>query len=134
MQKFLLDTSALIDLIRDKEWIIKILEDHINDTFVTSSICEVELLEGGLLSKNPEKERKIIAEVLRRVQEIMPFDSPQAEAASNIRFYLRKKGQKIEDFDTLIAAAAIASGSTLVTRNTKHFSRIPQLQLYSLPE
>ena len=84
--------------------------------------------------KNQKDERKKVRDVLDSLQEIITFDSNQAEIAAEIRSQLKKKGQKIEDFDTLIAAAAIASGSILVTKNTKHFSRIPQLQLYSLSQ
>ena len=134
MQKFLLDTSALIDFLKKQEWIGNFTKEHIFDHLITSTICEIELLEGVFYMKNQKDERKKVRDVLDSLQEIITFDSNQAEIAAEIRSQLKKKGQKIEDFDTLIAAAAIASGSILVTKNTKHFSRITKLQLYSLSQ
>jgi predicted nucleic acid-binding protein len=36
----------------------------------------------------------------------------------------------IPDTDLLIAATALAENLTLVTRNVRHFNRIPELKLY----
>jgi predicted nucleic acid-binding protein len=36
----------------------------------------------------------------------------------------------IPDVDLLIAATALEEDLTLVTRNTRHFERIPDLKLY----
>lgn len=37
---------------------------------------------------------------------------------------LRIQGTPVEDFDLLIASAAIAKNLIIITDNTKHFSRI----------
>lgn len=42
---------------------------------------------------------------------------------------LRKIGQTIAEFDLLIASVAVAENYTLVTNNTRHYSRIYNLQL-----
>ncbi len=47
-----------------------------------------------------------------------------------IRSRLRQQGQLIPDMDLLIAATAIHHDLTLVTRNLRHFERIPDLRLY----
>jgi predicted nucleic acid-binding protein len=54
---------------------------------------------------------------------------PDAE----IRAYLRRQGQLIEDFDILIAATALHHDLTLLTFNVRHFQRVPDLQIYTLP-
>lgn len=41
---------------------------------------------------------------------------------------LKLKGTPIDDFDLLIGATAITNNLTLVTDNTKHFSRIEKLK------
>jgi tRNA(fMet)-specific endonuclease VapC len=47
-----------------------------------------------------------------------------------IRGQLRQTGQLISDFDILIAATALHYDLTLLTHNTRHFSRIPTLKLF----
>lgn len=42
---------------------------------------------------------------------------------------LAKKGEPIGTFDTLIAAHAWSCGVTLVTNNTRHFTRVTGLKL-----
>ena len=52
------------------------------------------------------------------------------ESFAHIRGELRARGQIIGDADILIAATALDNDLTLVTQNTRHFSRIPNLRLY----
>ena len=49
---------------------------------------------------------------------------------AEVRGRLRLEGQLITDMDLLIAATALANSLTLVTRNIRHFARIPGLELY----
>ena len=42
---------------------------------------------------------------------------------------LKKSGKILDDFDLIIAACAMTNNLTLVTNNTKHFSRIDSLKL-----
>ena len=43
------------------------------------------------------------------------------------RYELDKAGTPIEDMGLLIAAHALAVGATVVTNNTRHFSKVPGL-------
>ncbi len=49
---------------------------------------------------------------------------------ARIRGQLRATGQIIGDTDILIAATAIHHGLTLVTRNRRHYDRVPSLSVY----
>ncbi len=49
---------------------------------------------------------------------------------ARIRSELRQRGQLIGDADILIAAAAIEHDLMLLTRNRRHFERIPDLTIY----
>jgi tRNA(fMet)-specific endonuclease VapC len=51
------------------------------------------------------------------------------DIASSIYQQLKPLGRLIEDADTLIAATALHEKAILVTDNTKHFARVPGLQL-----
>ncbi|MEA2511263.1 MAG: hypothetical protein QOJ59_750, partial [Thermomicrobiales bacterium] len=49
---------------------------------------------------------------------------------ARIRSFLRSQGRLIPDIDLQIAATAVSLDLTLVTRNLRHFSRIPGLKIY----
>jgi predicted nucleic acid-binding protein len=46
-----------------------------------------------------------------------------------LRHHLKQQGTPIGDMDTQIAAHALAENLILVTHNTRHFERVPALQL-----
>ena len=47
-----------------------------------------------------------------------------------VRGQLRRDGNLIGDMDLLIASTALVNNLTLVTRNRRHFDRVPGLELY----
>jgi tRNA(fMet)-specific endonuclease VapC len=52
------------------------------------------------------------------------------ERFAGIRADLRRRGQIISDFDILLAATALHYDLTVLSRNIRHFNRIPDLKLY----
>ena len=58
-----------------------------------------------------------------------PFDAPAAAEAACIRVELEARGVAIGPLDLMIAATALSLGATLVTNNTREFSRIEGLRL-----
>lgn len=42
---------------------------------------------------------------------------------------LEKKGSPLDDADLLIASVALANNALLVTNNTRHFNKVPSLQI-----
>jgi tRNA(fMet)-specific endonuclease VapC len=59
---------------------------------------------------------------------IEPFTLADAAHYARIRSFLEKRGQGIGPMDTLIAAQALRLGATVVTHNTREFSRVPGLK------
>lgn len=55
--------------------------------------------------------------------------SSHLEDYAKLRAGLERKGCKLDSMDMFIAASALAEDLTLVTHNTKHFSRVPGLKL-----
>jgi tRNA(fMet)-specific endonuclease VapC len=53
--------------------------------------------------------------------------TPPAQAAAMVRAELERRGRPIGPLDNLIAGTALAHRATLVTRNTREFSRLPNL-------
>ena len=60
---------------------------------------------------------------------VLPFDSSAAFEYGGIRRDLKSRGELIGGNDMLIAAHARSAGYTLVTHNTKEFSRVQNLRL-----
>jgi tRNA(fMet)-specific endonuclease VapC len=75
------------------------------------------------------------AETLSQVQDFcrgfpsIPFDDQAAEEYGRLRAHLAASGTVIGPNDLLIAAIALANDMTLVTNNTREFSRVPGLKL-----
>ncbi len=59
----------------------------------------------------------------------LPFDDNAAQICGEIRADLARKGTPIGPYDVQIAAIALANNLTLVTHNTREFSRVPNLLL-----
>jgi tRNA(fMet)-specific endonuclease VapC len=66
-------------------------------------------------------------EALRGAMQQIDFDAEAAEHAAAIRLHLESAGLPIGLADLLIAATARRHGCTLVTHNTREFSRVPGL-------
>jgi len=60
---------------------------------------------------------------------VLSFDTESADHAAAIRADLETWGTPIGPHDLLIAATARRYGHTLVTHNTRKFSRVPDLSL-----
>jgi tRNA(fMet)-specific endonuclease VapC len=79
---------------------------------------------------------RIEAHVLR-VRAILSSPAPQvllidelaAEQFGRFKALLRRAGRPIGDIDLFIAGVAVRHGLTVVTNNTEHFARIPDLSL-----
>jgi tRNA(fMet)-specific endonuclease VapC len=128
---YLLDTNILSQLIRRKPsgHLLARLGLEPARTLFTSCICVMELRFGSALRKDFEKFwQKITKEIISRVS-ILPIGEKEVLVAGDILAGLRKTGQIIGLEDVLIAASAITNQYTVVTANTRHFSRITGLQV-----
>ncbi|WP_197485167.1 type II toxin-antitoxin system VapC family toxin [Methylomonas koyamae] len=83
-----------------------------------------ELQVGIAKSNSPEKRRNQLNEL-----SVLPFTAHETAITARIRVALEKAGTPIGPLDTMIAGIALANQATLVTHNTKEFSRIDGLRL-----
>ena len=67
-------------------------------------------------------------EMIRKNFQVLPIVNDWARDYAEIRHALTSKGIIIGDMDILIAVTARHHGLTLVTHNTKHFSKIPGIK------
>ena len=96
---------------------------------VISAITYQEMQFGVLGKKASPKHAVLVAEFLKRVDEILPWDRAAVDAATEVKRQLMAKGTPIGNNDTAIAGHAIAAGCRLVTNNTREFSRVSGLDL-----
>jgi tRNA(fMet)-specific endonuclease VapC len=60
---------------------------------------------------------------------VLPLSNNALRRFGQLKAELRKAGQPLADFDLLIASISLAESYVLVTNNTRHYDRIPELQL-----
>ena len=129
MNSYLLDTSIIVNLFRGKKEEQQLME-NLEGEQTSSFICLAELYEGVARSRNRQAEENNLVKFFSRLHNIFGIDNEVAKKFGEIRSTLKKSGNIIEDMDLLIAATCITYNQTLITRNQKHFSRIPDLRIY----
>jgi len=125
---YLLDTDTLIYNLKGNDSIKRNLELHLEDPIKISVITLMELYFGAYKS---EKVAGNLAKI-RRIEnsfEIVSTGKESAQIFGMLKASLKKSGAPLDDFDLLIASCAMTHNLTLVTNNTKHFSRIDGLKL-----
>jgi len=125
--RFLLDTNTCIYIIKRRpQQVLARLQALDISTVGISSITLSELEYGVAKSSRPGQNMLALAQFVAPL-EILPYDDVAAAKCGETRAHLERQGMPIGPLDTLIAAHALALGSTLVTNNVSEFSRVPEL-------
>jgi tRNA(fMet)-specific endonuclease VapC len=127
---YLLDTDTLIALLHPerRRAVLPRLLAQPRGGAVTSVIVAHELYFGAGKSARPEDNRRRF-DLLFQDVEPLAFERADAEAAGEIRAQLRAQGTPTGPYDVLIAGQALARGLTLVTGNTREFTRVNGLSV-----
>ena len=130
-----LDTSILVDLSRkgDTELRRRAREKvkslvAAGDPLMTTLFNAAELWVGVERASEREKEESAVAAVLEPLV-ILDFDERAARIFARVLANLLDEGRHVGDMDALIGSVALASGQSIVTRNSKHFDDIPGLRV-----
>lgn len=128
---FLLDTNIISELIkkRPSESLLNRLVAVPATSLCTASVCLMELRYGSLRVPNGDALWNKIQKLLLTKLQIMPFTYKEALKAGEVLAGLYSTGQPIGVEDVMIASIALSNGLTVVSANTKHFSRIPGLSV-----
>lgn len=125
--KYLLDTNVIVDHLRGKR---AVTPDYLEAGSVVSVITQAELFYGAYRSKRSRYNLNKIKEMFADLKiEIQPLEEDVLDRYGRLKVKLEKKGRRLDEFDLLIAATALSFDLILVTRNTKHFSRVPRLKI-----
>jgi tRNA(fMet)-specific endonuclease VapC len=127
--RFLLDTNVCIDFLNGRfPLVAERIREHDPDDLVLSSIVVAELRYGAQKSQR-QKENHQKLDLLFNEVGIIEFDEGAAQVFGIIRTVLEVRGTPIGPFDMLIAAHARSRDLTLVSDNTKEFSRVDDIKL-----
>jgi tRNA(fMet)-specific endonuclease VapC len=126
--RYMLDTDICIYAINERPAsVLKALREHEAAVLGVSSVTAAELYFGVARTgsaRNLRALRQFLAPL-----EVAPFDHDAAQVYGSLRAWLESQGTPIGPYDTQIAAHAHALGATLVSNNTREFSRVPGLLL-----
>lgn len=125
---WLLDTNVLSELIRRPRGVVAEQIAGVGEGAVCTSIVVAgELRYGAMKSGSARLMERV--DLLLSALEILPLEPPVDREYAKIRHYLSRRGSPIGPNDLLIAAQAVAEDLTLVTANTREFSRVPGLKI-----
>ena len=124
--KYLIDTDTASYFIRGQEPLRSKLLSKSSEWGI-SAVTYFELAKYQFSTPNLETEEAIALFLMDVL--VVPFDSADALEAGRLGVVLKNAGTPIGEPDTLIAGHALSLGATLISNNTKHFSRVPELQL-----
>ena len=127
--RYLVDSDWLIDAFLGLPTAVNLLARLRDDGLAVSIISYGELFEGAISAPDPATELARFRRFLARLA-LLALDDAVMERFARLRTELRRRGQLIPDLDLLIAATAMHHDLTLLTRNVRHFRRIPELTLY----
>jgi tRNA(fMet)-specific endonuclease VapC len=130
--KLLLDTNVISKMVRGRELAYRQnaeLSIISGNEHSTSVIVKFELEYGAIKGPYPISTREKQATVLDEMDHIYDVNKEDAQIAARIRLDLELRGERIGEYDVIIAAQAIRTGSKLVSNNLKHFDRVAGLEV-----
>ena len=124
----ILETSFLVDL--ERELIADgpgpaqlFLQSH------QAQKLHITFTIAGELAAGPRMSERATWERLVSPFEVIPCTAEVSWRYGRLYRYLRENGLLIDANDLWIAATALAFGMPVVTRNEKHFARVPELNV-----
>lgn len=126
---FLLDTNIISELMKKQPSpnLLERLQNCPSSSLCTATVCVMELRYGALRVPNTEDLWKKIQKRILAKLTIMNFAYKEALKAAELLAHLHSIGQPTGVEDVMIASIALSNGLIVVSANTKHFSRIPDL-------
>ncbi|MDO9416048.1 type II toxin-antitoxin system VapC family toxin [Pararhizobium sp.] len=128
MSRYVLDTNAVIGLMKSAEPLSQRVFRHDIGDFVIPAIVSYEIF-WGVFRSSRVAENMTRASLFFRDFAIEPFTGSDAIEAGRVRAELAAIGQPIGPYDILIAGQTRARGWTVVTNNLREFERVAGLSV-----
>jgi len=127
---YLVDTDWVAEYLKGKPAVVETLQALASDGLAVSLITYGEIYEGVYYGHDRQRHEQGLHDFLA-IAPVLPLTRPIMQRFAILRGSLRREGQLIGDADLLIAATALHHDLTLLTRNTRHFQRVPDLKLHA---
>ncbi|HVA19429.1 MAG TPA: type II toxin-antitoxin system VapC family toxin [Solirubrobacteraceae bacterium] len=124
--KFLLDSNAVIALLKGHTGFLARLREHQPQDFGVPAIVAHELFYGAYKGQRTQES---LARIDALAFEVLEFDREDARVAGELRAGLARAGTPIGPYDVLIGGQALARNLILVTHNRGEFQRIAELRI-----
>lgn len=128
---YLIDSDWIIDALTSRREALALLAQLPPAPLAVSIITVGEVYEGAFGTPDPPGHIQQFRLFLSGFN-VLPLDDIMLLFAEH-RARLRAQGTMIADMDLLIGTTALRHNLTLVTRNVRHFGRIPGLRLHGQP-
>jgi len=128
MNRYLLDTNAVSDLVRNPDGEVRNRIAVIGAGQVCTSIVVAAELRFGAIKRGSRRLLNQLETVLALL-DVLALEAPADRIYGELRTDLERSGRPIGSNDMLIAAHALTLGCTLVTANEREFSRIAGLKI-----
>ena len=131
--RYLVDTDVLLDLINGQEEAIEFLDTALRPgALVTSAVTYAEVYAGVLSSSDPDRTLSRVEHFFATTYiEVISLAGEPARSAGLMYGSLVSRGLRTGLPDLLNAAIAIANDCVIVTRNVRHYERVPNLRIVS---
>lgn len=123
-----LDSDFIINVLRRNPAVTAKFDEIFNEETGTTTVNEFEVLYGAIHAKRPHNihETKLFFSFVN----VLGFDRRAAQKAAEIHEHLAaEKGTQLDAKDLFIGAIVLSNNGTLITRNIKHFERIPEMKV-----
>ncbi len=117
------DTDVLIDYLHGRGEAEAVEFSLGRGVLRTTVITRFELLSGAKQAKQLTRVHQLLDAIPS-----LDLDDQAADTASEIRRSLERIGATIGMADSLIAGIVLSAGGDLLTRNRRHFERVPGLR------
>jgi tRNA(fMet)-specific endonuclease VapC len=127
---YLVDSDLVADYLKGRRGSVEFLGPLVGDGLAISIITFAEVYEGILYGRDQPAHESVFTQFLRGV-DVLPINRRIAKRYAKLAGELRAAGQMIDQPDLFIASTALCNNLTLLTRNLRHFQRVPGLQIQS---
>ena len=129
MKQAIADTDTLSYFFRNHSEVVDKFDKYLlAHGFIHISVVTYYEVLNGLYYKDAKRQLAGFEKFVK-LNNVLPMTEEIAKKSAEIFAALRKKGQIIGHNDVLIAGTAVVHNLTLITNNTKHFSRISGLHI-----
>lgn len=127
--RYLLDSNICVYAMKNRPpQVLRRLQNVGRAVVGVSVITVLELRQGAERSQQRELAHARLDDFFGPM-DVLPFEQADALVAARIRAQLFRVGRPIGDFDSLIAAHALARDLIVVTNNVEEFERVPDLRI-----